>query len=100
MYLTLFIQQQAANLSHLDMTAAQQQQMQSCQLQQGGTSSVPPAATASASGITASVSANCLNDESCHSNKERSVVHLLPVCVVVCVLLIIRGSSIIRNQIV
>ncbi|BFZ10574.1 hypothetical protein BsWGS_13612 [Bradybaena similaris] len=61
---------QAANLSHLDMTAAQQQQMQSCQLQQGGTSSVPPAATASASGITASVSASCLNDESCHSNKE------------------------------
>ncbi|CAG5127540.1 unnamed protein product, partial [Candidula unifasciata] len=52
----------AANLSHLDMNAAQQHQVQSCQLQQGGTPNSQP--TASASGITASVSTGCLNDES------------------------------------
>lgn len=63
---------QGANLSHLDMTAAQQHQqllsqgLQGSNLAMSGTSSQQPTATPSAS-----VSASFLNEESSHSNRER-----------------------------
>nr|KAI8730931.1 mucin-17-like isoform X7 [Biomphalaria glabrata] len=63
---------QAANLSHLDMNAAQHYQQQN---QVGNTlissaSSIQPTATHSASGLTTSLSACYLNDESSHSNRD------------------------------
>ncbi|XP_059167720.1 uncharacterized protein LOC131949787 isoform X2 [Physella acuta] len=64
---------QAANLSHLDLNAAQQYQQQTSH-QQGNlissTSSIQPTATQSASGLTTSLSACYLNDESSHSNRD------------------------------
>ncbi|CAG5130607.1 unnamed protein product [Candidula unifasciata] len=66
------LREKAANLSHLDLNAAQQyQQQQASQAQQSstlavsGTPSLQPTATPSAS-----VSASCLNDESSHSNRD------------------------------
>ncbi|XP_055883695.1 serine/threonine-protein kinase WNK1-like isoform X6 [Biomphalaria glabrata] len=66
------LREKAANLSHLDMNAAQHYQQQN---QVGNTlissaSSIQPTATHSASGLTTSLSACYLNDESSHSNRD------------------------------
>ncbi|RUS83826.1 hypothetical protein EGW08_008407 [Elysia chlorotica] len=64
-------QTQAGNLENLDLTAAQQLQQQQGQtsLVGSGASSLQPTATHSTSGITSSLSAGILNDES-HSNRD------------------------------
>ncbi|GFO44547.1 hypothetical protein PoB_007105200 [Plakobranchus ocellatus] len=65
------LRSKAGNLGHLDLNAAQQLQQQQCQtsLVGSGASSLQPTATHSTSGLTSSLSACYLNDES-HSNRD------------------------------
>lgn len=64
------LKQKVGNLEHLDLTAAQQLQQQSqASLNGSGASSLQPTATPSTSGLTSSVSAGYLNEES-HSNRD------------------------------
>ncbi|KAH9512478.1 hypothetical protein Btru_038535, partial [Bulinus truncatus] len=66
------LKEKAANLSHLDLNAAQyyQQHNQIGNNLISSTSSIQPTATQSASGLTTSLSACYLNDESSHSNRD------------------------------